>query len=146
MKSNLKNYWLLALLVLFWGVVNEAWAQTFTVLHDFVGDGGGVLENGLIVSSNILYGTTGTSVFRLNKDGRSFTTLHAVDLSRDSEGDLLSGLILSGNSLYGTAMEGGMGPFSSGNGTVFKVNTDGTGFTNLHIFTALVSGTNGDGA
>ena len=26
---------------------------------------------------------------------------------------------------------------SSGNGTVFAVNTDGTGFTNLHSFTAL---------
>ena len=29
-------------------------------------------------------------------------------------------------------MDGG----SSGNGTVFAVNTDGTGFTNLHSFTA----------
>ena len=27
---------------------------------------------------------------------------------------------------------------SSGNGTVFAVNTDGTGFTNLHSFTALI--------
>ena len=36
------------------------------------------------------------------------------------------------------------------NGTVFAVNTDGTGFTNLHSFTAasgsLVSITNSDGA
>src|SRR5438445_302125 len=43
-----------------------------------------------------------------------------------------AGLILSGNTLYGTASGGG----SSFNGTVFKVNTDGTGFTNLHTFTA----------
>ena len=41
-----------------------------------------------------------------------------------------SGLILSGNTLYGTARSGG----SSGNGTVFALNTDGTGFTNLHSF------------
>ena len=41
-----------------------------------------------------------------------------------------AGLILSGNTLYGTASDGG----SSGNGTVFAVNTDGTGFTNLHSF------------
>ena len=40
---------------------------------------------------------------------------------------------------------------SSGNGTVFAVNTDGTGFTNLHSFTAastngLIPSTNSDGA
>ena len=40
-------------------------------------------------------------------------------------------LILSGNTLYGTASSGG----SSGDGTVFAVNTDGTGFTTLHSFT-----------
>ena len=47
-----------------------------------------------------------------------------------------AGLILSGNTLYGTTIDGG----SSGNGTVFAVNTDGTGFTNLHSFTALLHG------
>ena len=41
-----------------------------------------------------------------------------------------AGLILSGNTLYGTTAVGG-----SGRGTVFAVNTDGTGFTNLHSFT-----------
>ena len=53
-------------------------------------------------------------------------------------------MILSGNTLYGTADDGG----SSGNGTVFAVNTDGTGFTNLHSFTAMsgTSSTNSDGA
>ena len=52
-------------------------------------------------------------------------------------------MILSGNTLYGTATDGG----SSGNGTVFAVNTDGTGFTNLHSFTALdLYYTNSDGA
>src|SRR5438093_1208527 len=43
-----------------------------------------------------------------------------------------AGLLLSGNTLYGTASGGG----SSGNGTVFAVNTDGTGFRTLHSFTA----------
>src|SRR5262249_22549642 len=42
-----------------------------------------------------------------------------------------AGLILSGNTLYGTAAAAG----SSGAGTVFAVNTDGTGFRLLHIFT-----------
>jgi uncharacterized repeat protein (TIGR03803 family) len=38
-------------------------------------------------------------------------------------------LILSGNILYGTTEEGGVGK-----GTVFAVNTDGTGFATLHTF------------
>src|SRR5207245_11014916 len=42
------------------------------------------------------------------------------------------GLVLSGKTLYGTARGGG----SSGSGTVFAVNTDATGFTNLHSFAA----------
>jgi uncharacterized repeat protein (TIGR03803 family) len=41
-------------------------------------------------------------------------------------------LILSGNVLYGTASQGGPG----GNGTLFAIHTDGTGFTNLYTFTA----------
>jgi len=38
------------------------------------------------------------------------------------------GLVLSDKILYGTASDGG----SSGSGTLFKVNTDGTGFTTLY--------------
>ena len=46
-------------------------------------------------------------------------------------------LIISGNKLYGTTYGGG----SSGGGTVFAVNTNGTGFTNLHSFTGGSDGT-----
>ena len=48
------------------------------------------------------------------------------------------GLILSGNTLYGTTWLGG----SSGHGTVFAMNTDGTGFTTLHNFTGGQDGAN----
>jgi uncharacterized repeat protein (TIGR03803 family) len=57
-------------------------------------------------------------------------------------------LILSANSntLYGTTTSGG----SSGNGTVFAIQTDGTGFTNLYNFNAIPYSpepyTNRDGA
>lgn len=52
-------------------------------------------------------------------------------------------LVLSGNILYGTAAEGG----SSGNGTLFALHTDGSGFAVLHTFTATSSPpyTNSDG-
>ncbi len=84
---------------------------------------------------------------------QTFTTLYSFTAtSTNASGDYtnsdganpVAGLLLSGNTLYGTAASGG----SSGNGTVFAVNTDGTGFTNLHSFTAI-SGSlnaNSDGA
>src|SRR5438270_518090 len=72
---------------------------------------------------------------------QTFTTLHSFNHSDGA--NPLAGLVLSGNTLYGTAQSGG----SSGYGTVFAVNTDGTGFTNLHSFTARNTfGANSDGA
>ncbi len=47
-----------------------------------------------------------------------------------------AGLILSGNTLYGTTYAGG----TNGSGTVFAVNTDGTGHTNLYSFAGYPSG------
>ena len=61
---------------------------------------------------------------------QTFTTLHSFD---GSDGDQpVAGLILSGNTLYGTTSD----YFNLSFGTVFAVNTDGTGFTNLYSFTA----------
>src|SRR5258706_1038343 len=65
-----------------------------------------------------------------NTDGQGFTNLYSFTGGSDGSAPY-AGLILSSNTLYGTAAYGG----SSGNGTVFKVNTDGAGFTNLHSFT-----------
>jgi uncharacterized repeat protein (TIGR03803 family) len=76
-------------------------------------------------------------VFAVNTDGTGFTTLHSFT---DTEGaQPRDGLILSGNTLYGTAY---YSSGSSGNGTVFAVNTNGTGFTILHAF----AGSPNDGA
>jgi uncharacterized repeat protein (TIGR03803 family) len=123
-------------------------AQTFTTLHSFTGSDGGGLVSGLVLSGNTLYGSApiggGSSafaegtVFAVNTDGTGFTNLHNFtaqfgDGNINSDGlQPWAGLILSGNTLYGTALEGGSG----GNGTVFAVNADGTGFTNLHSFTS----------
>jgi uncharacterized repeat protein (TIGR03803 family) len=132
-------------------------AQTFQTLHSFsTAPGGGTYPNGLILSGNTLYGTTeqGSSsgngtVFKLNTDGTAFGMLYSFtgpfydgnSNVTNSDGAWPEGaLFLSGNALYGTAAHGG----SSGNGTIFKINTDGTGFTNLHSF-AAGSFTNGDG-
>jgi uncharacterized repeat protein (TIGR03803 family) len=117
---------------------------SFTILHTFSGGSDGAYPcAGLILSGHALYGTTEGTVFSVNTDGTGFTTLHTF--SGGSYGvSTEAGLVLSGNTLYGTAAYGG----SSGNGTVFAINTDGTGFTTLHSFTALASSqsTNSDGA
>src|SRR6266478_4408926 len=64
----------------------------------------------------------------------SFTPSSPYYTNNNSDGAYpYAGLITnsSGTTLYGTAYNGG----SSSNGTVFAVNTDGTGFTILHSFT-----------
>jgi len=106
----------------------------FTNLHDFAGDSGGA-SAGLVLSGNTLYGAAG-SVFKLTTNGTDFITLHHFtpttgDNYTNSDGsEPAGGLLLSGDVLYGTALLGG----TAGLGTVFAVNTDGTGFTNLHNF------------
>ena len=114
----------------------------FTNLHSFsaltneTNADGAMPYNTLVLSSNLLYGTTysgGTAglgtVFRVNTDGSSFTNLHNFT---DAGGGPRGALTLSGNVLYGTTYLGG-----TGFGSVFRLNTDGTAFTNLHSFTAL---------
>ena len=51
-----------------------------------------------------------------------------------------AGLLLSGSTLYGTAEQGG----SNGNGTVFSIGTNGTGFTVLSSFSPGKTNANGD--
>jgi uncharacterized repeat protein (TIGR03803 family) len=128
----------------------------------------GVGSASLLLSANTLYGTealggssSNGTVFSVKTDGTGFRTLHTFTTpSLDSDGRLtnsdgttpVDALSLSGNTLYGTANGGG----AYGNGTVFKLNTDGTGFTTLHMFSAFFSNhtnefgdvvyTNSDGA
>jgi uncharacterized repeat protein (TIGR03803 family) len=110
----------------------------FTVLHSFSGGSDGANPwTGLVLSGNTLYGTAhygggagAGTVFAVNTDGTGFTNLHTF--TGGSDGAYPNGgLIVSGSTLYGTAAYGG----SAGVGTVFAINTDGTGFTNLHTFT-----------
>jgi uncharacterized repeat protein (TIGR03803 family) len=66
---------------------------------------------------------------------QTFTTLYAfspfVSSVINGDGaDPYAQLILSNGVLYGTTETGGL----YGDGTVFAINTDGTGFTNLHSF------------
>ena len=110
-----------------------------SAVYSFTGglDGNGPVA-GLILSGNTLYGTAynggsegAGTVFGVNTDSTDFTNLHSF-ASIPNDGYWPQGrLVLSGNTLYGTAQYGGTSDY----GTVFAVNTDGTGFTNLYNFT-----------
>jgi uncharacterized repeat protein (TIGR03803 family) len=133
---------------------------SFRVLHSFTASSDGVHPSQLLLSGNILYGTAqgGSSgngtLFALNTDGTGFTNLHSFTSTAaatlggagtNSDGAYpVGGLLLSGNTLYGTANFGG----SSGSGTVFSVNLDGTAFTTVYSFTATPppNAANDDGA
>jgi len=130
----------------------------FTPLHSFSSDpnDGTYPQAGLTLSGNTFYGTSSGggsgagTVFAINSEGTGITNLHSFagynPYPFNNDGAEPSAkLILSGNTLYGAASHGG----SSGSGTVFAINTNGTGFTNPYSFT-LISGpfpqTNSDGA
>ena len=103
---------------------------------------------GLVLGGNTLYGTThgggagaaglrqqGT-IFKINTDGSGYGILHSFMNSPDGaqpQGEL----VLAGNTLYGTTTYGGnyTNNFNTGYGTVYAINTDGSGYTLLHSFT-----------
>jgi uncharacterized repeat protein (TIGR03803 family) len=148
MKTCFKKRLLMPALIIGLGLIltGRAVAQTNTILHKFTGSNGANPHAGLILSGNTLYGTTSQggslapgTVFRIDTDGMNFTNLYNFKEEGDDDGILtnsdgdepLAGLILSGNTLYGTGSSGG----TSGDGTVFNINTDGSSFTNMHNFT-----------
>jgi len=93
-----------------------------------------------------LYGTTfggGTysygTVFKLNSDGTGYNGLYSFGGSGGDGASPAAGLVQgTDGALYGTAQSGG----TFGDGTVFKLNTNGTGYTSLYSFT----GSEQDGA
>ena len=109
-------------------------------------------EGGMVLIGNTLYGTTFTggsadngSIFKMNTDGSGYTELHSFSATvpsvfgTNSDGNRPQGdLVTDGSTLYGTAEYGG----TNNNGTVFKINTDGSGFAVIKTFSATFLGTN----
>jgi uncharacterized repeat protein (TIGR03803 family) len=108
----------------------------FEDLFNFAFTNGANPVAGMVLSGNTLYGTTSKggaygagTLFAINTDGSGFTNLYNFNCTNGANPQ--ADLLLLGNTLYGTTVNGGG---SNGLGTVFAINTDGTGFTNLFVF------------
>ncbi len=122
----------------------------FTVLHNFNGSTTGAYpQAGLVQGADgALYGTAPSggsgglgTVFKLNADGSGFTVLRHFTSSATGANPRAGLVQGTAGALYGTTPEGG----SSGVGTVFKLNADGSDFTVLHNFDYPTTGANPEG-
>jgi uncharacterized repeat protein (TIGR03803 family) len=122
----------------------------YTTLHSFTGtsgDGMYPVANLVCDTNNVLYGVTlagganglGT-IFKVNGDGTgyavliSFTGVGGIASGNQPRGALTIGL---DGMLYGTTELGGSAAFGgNGDGAVFRVNRNGTGYTVLRAFDA----------
>ena len=123
---------------------------SFRILHYFTSSIAVTNNDGanpwarLLLSGRTLYGTTlggGSTgngvVFAVNTNGSGFTNLHSFTGGKGGATPH-AGLVLSGNTLYGTTSAGGTSDY----GTLFAINTDGSGFTTLYSFTGGDDGAN----
>jgi uncharacterized repeat protein (TIGR03803 family) len=116
--------------------------SSFTVLHNFTNADGGFPSIHMVVIGTNLYGTTefggadvggvgGGTIFRISTNGIGFTNLYTFG---EASYQPLAGLVMSGNVLYGTTTGGTPGPGGTPYGSIFKINPDGTDFTNFYTF------------
>ena len=115
----------------------------FTNVYNFAGNGGDGINPGpglTQAADGALYGTTtsgGSSnqgtIFRLNTDGTDYTLLYSFTGTNNSDGANPHGLIQGIDGvLYGTTTSGG----ANGAGTLFSLNTNGSGYTIRFSFSA----------
>lgn len=126
----------------------------FSTLHNFSAPAGILFSNidgahpqaPLLPNGQTLYGTAGDggtsgngTVFAFGVDGTGFKTLHnfppayasPIGYYTNVEGaNPAGGLVLGNASLFGTTVYGGR----AGQGVVFTLSTNGSGFVNLHDF------------
>ena len=109
-------------------------------------------EGGMVSIGNTLYGTMFTggaadngSIFKIDTDAGGYAELYSFSATvpsvfgTNSDGNRpQSALVTDGYTLYGTAHYGG----ANGNGTIFKINIDGLGFTVIKTFSPTFLGTN----
>jgi uncharacterized repeat protein (TIGR03803 family) len=115
--------------------------NNFAVIHHFDGGVDGANPFGRLVQGpdTILYGVARNegpngfgTVFSIDPGGQTFDVLHTFGSVATDGSNPYGGLFLaSDGKLYGTTESGHNG---SGNGTVFRIDTDGGNFETIHTF------------
>jgi uncharacterized repeat protein (TIGR03803 family) len=117
--------------------------KSFTGIN---GDGANPACKLIFGADGWLYGTTvsgGTNnigtIFKLLPSGGSFTNLRSLAIASGDGAHPYAGLVQGTNGiLFGTCSNGG----ASGAGVVFRINTNGSGYTNIRVFGGAGDGTN----
>jgi uncharacterized repeat protein (TIGR03803 family) len=111
----------------------------FQLLHEFAGgsDDGAAPYGSLILIGSTLYGMTSAGgdddlgvIFKMETNGSGFQLLHEFAFVPNDGAIPFGSPVSSGSTLYGMTYLGG----GTGLGTIFKINSDGSGFQLLHEF------------
>jgi len=101
--------------------------SAFTTIHDFPTTTEGSPAGLIQASDGFLYGV-GATIFKLDTEGGNYTVLHTFNGSTDGAVPYSPLMQASDGALYGVTSLGGSG----GQGTLFTINTNGSGFQVLH--------------
>jgi uncharacterized repeat protein (TIGR03803 family) len=114
--------------------------QSINILHNFTNSPDGQWPvAGLVFDQGMLYGVTqsgGTNgdgvIFKVSTNGSGYAVMKTFTYSYDyKDGHMpVASMIVTNGVLYGTTQMGGTNSY----GTIFRISTDGTGYTILHHF------------